>query len=112
MASRVFKDIDVTIPSAGQNSNVVDFTGVNGYAKELHVVAPAALTGTVVLNVSYDGGVTFIPLQSQGTDVEIPQGKVTVVQAACAWDQLRLESGSAEAADRDFILRLVQDQRL
>lgn len=70
-------------------------------AQSLLIMAPAALTGTVSVEVAPVAGGTYRTLQSNGADVTIAAGKATqiTVLCGCAW---RLKSGSAEGADRTF----------
>lgn len=85
---------NMTIPSGQQNSNAVELVGVN----EVTVYGPAALTGTVAVQVSPDGGTTWLlPAVAVAVDavVEIPQ-----INAS----HIRVTSDMAEAADRVFPL--------
>lgn len=85
-----------TLLSAGQRK-------VLGTAKSITIHAPATLTGTVKVGVSYDGGTTFTELNENGTDVSVAAGDARVIFSV-GWDDLRLQSSVAEGADRDFVL--------
>lgn len=70
---------------------------------DLLIDAPPALTGTVKLMVCDTATGTFIPLQSGGSDITVPAGKSTPISPFTA-RFLKLVSGGAEGADRDFII--------
>lgn len=72
-------------------------------AKSITIHAPAALTGTVKVGVSYDGGTNFTELNENGTDVSVAAGDARVIFST-GWDDLRLQSSVAEGAARDFVL--------
>ena len=78
-----------------------------GYSASVTVQAPDTLTGTVTVLTSADG-VAFATLQQNGTDVEIPAGKTTVLPPFTAHDMM-LVSDAAEAADRDFFVTIQED---
>lgn len=77
-----------------------------GSAVDIVVFAPAALTGTVNPQFSPSEGGTMETLQSGGSDVTLPAAKATSIGNFSARD-MRIHSGSAEAADRAFIIRAV-----
>lgn len=92
----------VTIPSGGSTSNVLKDVG-DAYA--ITIFTPATLTSTgVTIGVEpSSSGTSFVTLQSGGTDVVLPAGRATVISPP-AFKQLRIESSSAEGADRIFSL--------
>ena len=91
---------DTVSIASGQDASPALNTGdVDG----LYVFAPAALTGTVTVEVSHDG-TAWVTLQSEGSDVQVPAGKATAV----GWLRApftRLKSSASEAAPRDFEIR-------
>lgn len=65
------------------------------------IIAPAALTGTITVEVSTDNS-TFGTLQSPpGTDINIAAGKSIVLDEVYV-RYVRLKSSGAEGADRTF----------
>jgi len=76
----------------------------------LSIFAPAALTGLCKVKVSGDGGTTYQYLQSGGADVEVGAGDCVVIDYA-GFDSILIHSASAEAADRSFVLKGVEETR-
>lgn len=76
-----------------------------GSAVGLVFYGPAALTGTATLQVvGTDGGTNWLTLQNPpGTDVALAAAKATFVPCGGFCD-LRIHSGSAEGADRAFLI--------
>lgn len=83
-------------------------------AEALVIYAPAALTGTVTLQVAPDRqaserdqslaaapAVVWSTMQSGGSDITIPAGKALTL-TDIGFRQMRLVSGSSEGADRTF----------
>ncbi len=97
-----YKATELTIANAGTTSEEFSDARGLGSMAALTIMGPAALTGTVKLEVSDVVGGTFRTLQSPaGTDVSIAAAKaVTIPAFSCA--TLRLKSSGAEAADRVF----------
>ena len=99
---------NLVIPSGQQASNAI---GGMDDAEALTFYAPAALTGTITIQVAPDkqaseGGpatstLTWYTKQSGGADITIPAGK-SVTLTDIGFRQMRLASGSAEGADRTF----------
>jgi hypothetical protein len=91
-----------TIASGTSTSNVIKDIG-DAYA--ITIFTPATLTSTgVTLGVEpSSSGTNFVTLQSGGTDVVLPAGRATIISPP-AFKQLRIESSSAEGADRVFSL--------
>jgi hypothetical protein len=77
------------------------------HAASVTITAPAALTGTVTVEISPDGTV-WSTLQTAGADVTIVAGKSTALPPFTARD-LRLKSGSAEGANRDFFVNIQEE---
>lgn len=70
-------------------------------ADRLLIWGPSALTGTVTVEVTPDGGTTWNQLSHNGTDVTVAAGDARDVENL-AWDNLRVKSSGAEAAERSF----------
>lgn len=71
------------------------------------IFAPAALTGTVSVEVSYDGS-NWLALADSGTDVTVAANRATAVRAG-GFRDIRLVSSGAEAAERSFTVLLQFD---
>lgn len=99
----------LTIPNAGTESDILDLGqgaagGPKSYRRwDIVVLNAAALTGTVTVHVSNLSTANFRPLQSGGADITLPANKATPLIPLVA-RFLKLVSGSAEAAERAFIL--------
>lgn len=91
----------LTIANGGTTSGELTFNQLR-FLSAIAIQGPAALTGTVTVEVSFDReGDTFVALQSGGADVTIPADKVTVLSPIpCA--RLRVVSSGAEGAERVF----------
>lgn len=74
------------------------------------IAAPAGvtLTGVVKVQVSLDGGTSWVYLQSGGLDVEVPSSRAAAIDYV-GWDQIRVISDSAEGAARSFLIRGVEE---
>lgn len=104
MGRKVTEDT-LTIASGQTESGELNFSGHRGHTDEIHVVCQeTTLTGTVTVEVSYDSGSSWRTLQSGGANVEVGADDSVVIRARPVWDRLRLVSGSAEGADRDFLV--------
>lgn len=77
------------------------------HAVTITVQAPAVLTGTAKPEISVDG-TNWVTLQSAGADVSLPAGKATVLPPFTARD-FRIVSGSAEGADRAFLVNIQEE---
>lgn len=73
-----------------------------GNSRNISITAPAALTAAGVVQVSakYGSGV-WAALQVGGADVSVAAGKSVNVPSG-AWEDLRIHSPGAEAAQRDW----------
>jgi hypothetical protein len=91
-----------TIASGASTSNIIKDVG-DAYA--ITIFTPATLTSTgITIGVEpTSSGTNFVTLQSGGSDVVLPAGRATIISPP-AFKQLRLESSSAEGADRTFAL--------
>jgi hypothetical protein len=70
-------------------------------AEAIMITGPAALTGTVTVNVSSDGGTTYGDAGSGGSDITVGAGN-TVTISPVPFNALKVTSGSAEGAARTF----------
>jgi len=70
---------------------------------EIEIKGPAALTGTVGLQISDQETTGFVPAQSGAADITVPANKATPVIPIIA-RFLRLVSGGAEGSQRDFVV--------
>ena len=71
----------------------------------INIQAPAALTGTLTVEISLDDGSTFAAWQSPpGTDITVAQAKAITV-AFSGWDELRVKSDASEGAERTILIR-------
>lgn len=96
------------IASAGTDSP--DFTSyasarVLRTISALSIQAPAALTGTVTVQVpdSIGSSPSYQTLQSGGADVQVTAGDAIPITRV-PFHGFRLHSGSAEGANRDFVI--------
>lgn len=91
---------NLTIPNAASTSNVIPITD-DIYA--LSLMGPAALTGTVTVQVEMSSsGTNFNNLVSAGSNVTIGAAQAIVI-SPFPFKQFRLTSGSAEGAARTFL---------
>lgn len=105
MARKTVPQEDLVIPISTQPSNAVDidkFSMCRGFS----IQSPAAVSGTITIEGSMDGGSNFAAIQSGGVDITIAAGKIIVIDFM-AWDKLRVISnnGGGEAAERTFKFR-------
>jgi len=94
---------------SGTESDVLDSKKTR-WMKGITIFAPASLTSTVTVKVSGDDGGSFQTLYSGGTQVEVPAGSAVAIDYV-GWDALRLVSASAEAAERVFVIKGVEEVR-
>lgn len=94
----------LTIASAAQLTDVLDMGSEGMYAAwDLGIIAPAALTGTVTLQVSDSATGTFVDLQSSGSDVALTAAKAMSLERI-AFRYIRFSSTIAEGDTRSIIL--------
>jgi hypothetical protein len=94
----------LTIAQDAQDSDVLSvgsLGSLEGYL--IGVISPAALTGTVTIEVCDDAAGTFRTLQSSGNDVTLTAAKAAVL-SPMPFPFMRLHSSEAEAADRAFLI--------
>jgi len=70
------------------------------FLDSFNIFGPSALTGTVTVEVSYDG-TNYTTHQSAGADIEVGPGKSVTIMTG-GFEGLRLKSSSSEGANRDF----------
>jgi hypothetical protein len=93
----------ISIPNGGTDTPELNLAGdINRGPIILEILAPAALTAAVTVQISDVSGGTFRTLTTGGADVAIAAGKAVVVTDLPATGVLRLHSAGAEAAQRDF----------
>lgn len=91
----------LTIANGGTQSGSVKI----GDADSVTIYGPAAATGVLTVQTSADEGSTFLDLQTGGSDVVLTVAKALVITDLAA-DELRIESGSAEVAERTIIVAI------
>lgn len=96
----------LTVASGQTDSAALEFR--KKPLRGITVFAPAALTGTVNIQVSGDAGSTWNDLYSGGIVVEVPAGSAVAVDFV-GWDQLRIHSDASEGADRAFVIKGIED---
>ena len=99
----------LSVPNAGTDTPALSSMMSKGAARStfgnsrsISVTAPAALTGACTVQVSpkYGSGV-WATVQQNGADVAVGAGKSVIIPSG-AWEDLRIHSAGAEAAQRDF----------
>jgi hypothetical protein len=99
---------DMTILNGATDSNALLASTSYRTASSFELFGPAALTGTVTVQVDSGSGV-YKTLQSPpGTDVAIAATK-SIVVLYNGWVGMRLHSDAAEGADRVFAVRAVEE---
>lgn len=95
----------LSIPNGGTDSPALSTLSKSGYGAAIGLLigGPAALTGTVTVQVQNAGDATWRTLQSGGADVAIAATKAIVISPTVFAD-LRLHSSGAEGAQRDFVI--------
>lgn len=94
---------DIVIPNGGTESNALDVGSVNSLA----IFAPAALTGTVTLQISPDGE-NWYNAKSGGDNIAVAVDAGVVITNG-GYKYLRLISGSTEAAARTFKVSMQEE---
>lgn len=97
---------DFVIPNGQTESNELDVREMK--LRTLVIQSPSALTGTVTVEASLDEGGAFGTIQSAGSDVSIGTSKVLVIDLV-GYDRVRLNSTGAEAGDRVFFTKGVEE---
>ena len=86
------------------SSGGTDSTAITKYlddAKTVSIWAPATVTGTIGIEISFDEGTTYMDLTSGGSHVTIAGGNsVTITDPG--FNGLRVISGSTETDTRTF----------
>ena len=89
-----------------QASDAIDLD--RKYIRSLVIGAPSSVTGTINVQVSLDRQDSWIYLQSGSTDIDIPASRCVVIDCV-GYDAVRVYSDSAEAADRFFTVKAVEE---
>ncbi len=76
-------------------------------AQSIMIAAPAAVSGTITVQSSHDGGSTYNNHQSGGGDVTIPQGDTATI-TVLGPTHFRVQSGQSEGDERTFICRATE----
>ena len=97
-----------TISNGGTTSGAIDVGSRGQAVVALTVEAPAALTGTVTVHASADGGTTYKALYN-GADITITANKVQVHNFNAGITHIKFISGSAEGADRTFGVYVIHE---
>ena len=86
-------------------NNGTDTTAMQAFddMESVTITAPAALTGTITIQVDINASGTYGTLQSGGSDITIAASKTLVIIDA-AFKNMRIHSSSAEGAARQFIV--------
>ena len=108
MSRHVYDCGTIAITSGQTDSTAVAANPHYQNATGLVIGAPSALTGTITIQISLDGGSTYLALQSNGSDVTIGASDAVSITFQ-GWTHLRVVSGSAEGATRTFTVRAVED---
>ena len=95
-----FADLGTLTIASGATGASTAITKYLDDAKTVSVYAPSALTGTITVQISFDG-TTYGDLTSGGSDVTIAAGNVLVITDP-GFLGLRVSSGGTEAAARTF----------
>lgn len=96
----------VTISTSAQASSAIDLD--RKYIRSLVIGAPAAVTGTINVQISLDKQESWLYLQSGSTDIDIPAARCVVIDCV-GYDAVRVYSSSAEAVDRIFTVKAVEE---
>lgn len=103
--------VTLTITSGQTASTALSDTWTEGQTKvtmgalvSLTIFAPSALTGSITIQVKpYPAASSWSTLQSGGTDIGVAAGKAVNINNIPFGD-IRILSGSAEGAQRDFVI--------
>ncbi len=107
MPAQAYKMQDFVIPNGTAVSNNISSDRYR-FADRFLIGAPSALTGTITIEISIDGGTTYHTLQSAGSDITLGAGDITVVLAG-GWDNMRIASSGNEGAERTFEAKFVEE---
>lgn len=77
-------------------------------AEGITIQSPGTLTGAMTIEVTQDG-TDWATLQDDAADLVPAAGKAVTLPLGVSGIDLRLVSGTAEAADRDFYVSLSMD---
>lgn len=94
-----YANLGTLVISSGGTAST-EITAYLSDAKTISIWAPATVTGTVGIEVSYDG-TNWADLTSGGSDITIAGGNVVTITDP-GFSGLRVVSGSTEADTRTF----------
>lgn len=100
----MWRKTTLTILNGATSSDVLDLTENSARGSvDLTFFAPA--TGqTITVHVAPDPGGTFVPLQSGGSNITLPDSKATLLQGLTA-GALKLVAGAGVTGDQAFTVR-------
>jgi hypothetical protein len=104
--SRFFANLPNLVIANGATAVTTAITKGLDDARAITIQAPSALTGTITVQISTDAGTTWSDLTSGGSDVTIAAGNSLTITDPC-FNALRVASGSAEGAERTFLVAKV-----
>lgn len=94
----------LTIAQSGTTTDVLDLGSDGTWSgMQIGILSPAALTGTVTVEVCDTEAGTFRTLQSDGSDIALTATKAAVLDPV-PFRYLRIKSSGAEASARNFVL--------
>lgn len=108
MSKHVYDVGSMVIASSETDSTAIAADPHYQNATALIIEGPDALTGTVTVEVSLDDASSYSKLQSGGADITIGAGDAVPITFQ-AWTHIRVSSGSAEDAERTFVVKAVED---
>ena len=97
-------DMPNLVIASGQTDTTTAITTSLDDAESITITAPAALTGTVTIKGSTDGGTSYVDVGSAGSDVTIGAGNAVTI-SPFTFNALKVTSGSAEGAERTFTVQ-------
>ncbi len=97
----------MVIDNSGTVSSVIAADPHFQRAQSIMIAAPAAVTGTITVQSSYDGGSTYNNHQSGSADITVPQGDTATI-TVLGPTHFRVKSGSSESGDRTFTCRATE----
>ena len=97
-------DMPNLVIANGATATTTPITSYLDDAYAVTITAPAALTGTITINVSTDGGTTYVDATSGGSDVTVAAGNAVQI-SPFPYNALKVTSGGAEGAERTFTVQ-------
>jgi len=97
-------DLPSLVIANGATDTTTPITKYLDDAHSITIAGPSALTGTVTVKVSTDGGTTYVDAGSAGSDITIGAGN-SVTISPVTFNALKVTSGSAEGGARTFTVK-------